>query len=270
MKLTEKGRERLLRILGALSLLLIAITGVAFIASSVWINAQGGSPYTYESIGHAFRTVSPLVWVTLALVAVTGILSLLLPIEEGKLRPMRDSLARLQRVRRERDASAIDSHDAALIERDLRTSHILVYTLTALLTVGVTVTLIYTLDLSNYTDEYNASVARAAVLAALSLLPSIILAVVLSFRLTDSADRELAILSKMPKIGVSGGACQEKNGISHAFSSLFADGSRSLLITRCVLVAVSLVFITLGIFNGGMRDVLEKAVKICTECIGLG
>ena len=25
-----------------------------------------------------------------------------------------------------------------------------------------------------------------------------------------------------------------------------------------------------GVLNGGMRDVLVKAVNICTECIGLG
>ena len=34
------------------------------------------------------------------------------------------------------------------------------------------------------------------------------------------------------------------------------------------LAAVALVI--LGILNGGLRDVLAKAVKICTECIGLG
>jgi hypothetical protein len=31
-----------------------------------------------------------------------------------------------------------------------------------------------------------------------------------------------------------------------------------------------LLFIVLGIVNGGMADVLNKAIKICTECIGLG
>ena len=28
--------------------------------------------------------------------------------------------------------------------------------------------------------------------------------------------------------------------------------------------------IVLGVLNGGARDVLAKAVKICSECIGLG
>jgi len=36
------------------------------------------------------------------------------------------------------------------------------------------------------------------------------------------------------------------------------------------VLTVALTFVVVGIFNGGMGDVLAKAVKICTECIGLG
>ena len=36
------------------------------------------------------------------------------------------------------------------------------------------------------------------------------------------------------------------------------------------VLGFALVLIILGIFNGGMQDVVEKAIKICTECIGLG
>ncbi len=41
-------------------------------------------------------------------------------------------------------------------------------------------------------------------------------------------------------------------------------------IVRGVVLALALVFIGLGIWNGGMQDVLYKAINICTECIGLG
>ena len=39
---------------------------------------------------------------------------------------------------------------------------------------------------------------------------------------------------------------------------------------RIALYAVAAALIVLGINNGGMRDVLIKAINICTECIGLG
>ena len=41
-------------------------------------------------------------------------------------------------------------------------------------------------------------------------------------------------------------------------------------IVRISLLLTGLVLIVLGILNGGLRDVLIKAVNICTECIGLG
>ena len=39
---------------------------------------------------------------------------------------------------------------------------------------------------------------------------------------------------------------------------------------RLALAVLALTFIILGVMNGGARDVLVKAINICTECIGLG
>ena len=39
---------------------------------------------------------------------------------------------------------------------------------------------------------------------------------------------------------------------------------------RAALYAAAVVLIVLGVMNGGLRDVLVKAINICTECIGLG
>ena len=41
-------------------------------------------------------------------------------------------------------------------------------------------------------------------------------------------------------------------------------------IARGVLIGVSVVLIVVGIFDGSAEDVLQKAINICTECIGLG
>ena len=41
-------------------------------------------------------------------------------------------------------------------------------------------------------------------------------------------------------------------------------------VTRAVLLAAAAALIAAGIYNGGMFDVLVKAINICTECIGLG
>lgn len=39
---------------------------------------------------------------------------------------------------------------------------------------------------------------------------------------------------------------------------------------RTVLLVAAVVLIVAGAFNGSARDVFGKAVKICTECVGLG
>ena len=39
---------------------------------------------------------------------------------------------------------------------------------------------------------------------------------------------------------------------------------------RGLFLGLALVLIVLGAANGGTRDVLVKAINICTECIGLG
>ena len=39
---------------------------------------------------------------------------------------------------------------------------------------------------------------------------------------------------------------------------------------RGAILAIAAALIVAGALNGGMRDVLVKAINICTECIGLG
>lgn len=49
-----------------------------------------------------------------------------------------------------------------------------------------------------------------------------------------------------------------------------AERRGSVQAVRWALYAVAAVFVALGVMNGGLRDVLVKAINICTECIGLG
>ena len=58
------------------------------------------------------------------------------------------------------------------------------------------------------------------------------------------------------------GVWREKEGINWE--------KRAINATRVVVFLIAILFIVLGVRNGGMRDVLQKAIRICTECIGLG
>ena len=48
------------------------------------------------------------------------------------------------------------------------------------------------------------------------------------------------------------------------------EPARNLNALRWVLLAVAVVFIIIGIRNGSMMAVVNKAIRICTECFGLG
>ena len=50
----------------------------------------------------------------------------------------------------------------------------------------------------------------------------------------------------------------------------FFEKRGALLAVRGAVFLLCVLFIVLGVLNNGMKDVLEKAIKICTECIGLG
>ncbi len=55
----------------------------------------------------------------------------------------------------------------------------------------------------------------------------------------------------------------------HPLTGQMPEGSR-LRNLRLAVLAAAVIFLAAGILNGGMRDVLIKAINVCSECIGLG
>ena len=49
-----------------------------------------------------------------------------------------------------------------------------------------------------------------------------------------------------------------------------ADAPGRAALPRAVIIAVAVILIVAGALNGSARDVLYKAITICTECVGLG
>ena len=45
---------------------------------------------------------------------------------------------------------------------------------------------------------------------------------------------------------------------------------RKTAIPQAVIIAIAVILIIAGVFNGSARDVFYKAITICTECVGLG
>ena len=100
--------------------------------------------------------------------------------------------------------------------------------------------------------------------AALIVLPPAVIGLVLCFICSLLVKKSILQETEVYKQIIAGG-----NKVSPAPAS---DTDKPVLLKtiRCVIFVAALVFIVVGIFNGSASDVLTKAIKICTECIGLG
>ena len=90
---------------------------------------------------------------------------------------------------------------------------------------------------------------------------ALVILVICAYLGESSMKREMAAAG--PAAETPGGSGTEAAGGAET------DGRKTALL-RGVVLAAAVVCILAGIYNGSMRDVLFKAINICTECIGLG
>ena len=91
-------------------------------------------------------------------------------------------------------------------------------------------------------------------------------------RETDAANAAIkaAKAAAAPAQAADAAAAQSAAKTPAPLNSISPETARRRILLRRVLMAAAVLFIVLGIFNGSMKDVLIKAIKICTECVGLG
>ena len=146
-----------------------------------------------------------------------------------------------------------DLPEAARAEENLRKK--IGYGTAAVVAVCAALSLVFLLNRDHFTS-WDLETVMGQMLA--HTLPWAIIAfasvIAASFLCRCSMEREIALLK-----GVSGDKAPE----------VTTKPSRVTYV-RIALYAVAAILIVLGINNGGMRDVLIKAINICTECIGLG
>ncbi len=70
--------------------------------------------------------------------------------------------------------------------------------------------------------------------------------------------------------GVPGSKPNRRRCTCKEHAEAAAARSASIRVVQAILLLISVVLIVLGVMNGGLYDVLVKAINICTECIGLG
>lgn len=237
-----------------------AVVAALFIVQVWRIFLTGGSaPFTVDGISEKWRQIAVPVYIWLAAV-VGGIAVWTAFPDEEKITACKDERVTLKKLRRRLPPSAEKSVNA----RTIVWLALLVITL-----VSAVVSLLYTLVYEPKAETgFFASHEEAERLV--RTLPWVVAAfgAGIAAVLFDANSRKKeiaqvkALIAENAKKGVKVPVRAEKQA---------ATSPKWLLPSiRAALAVAGVTLVIVGIVGGGMADVLEKAINICTQCIGLG
>ncbi len=260
--MSDKLKKRIHLIYGTVLSSLLILTGMLLMASCVSVYKLGDRPFTSENISSAFSKIAIPVWVTVGAVITGAVLQLLLPAVDSKPKALRDKKVILSCLQEKLDVKSCRQETIHAINKEQKLRAVLRAVAVILCVISALPAVLYSFNFNNFNENLNASVIAACawVLPCSFIIMGI--CVVLTYLENASFDRH---------IGHVRVALSESKGTSAVETSPHRR-SRAKIVTgiRIALAVITLVFIIVGIFNGGMADVLTKAVNICTECIGLG
>ncbi len=252
--MTQEKIKRIHQCYGWILAAMIAVVGVLFIWACLGIYNSGPRPYSVEAIFLGFRRISIPVYITLVGILGGIVLNILLPLQQKRSKAALREEALLARLVQQTGTTEVAKKEI-ILRRMLRSGTALLY---ALLMISPTV---YLLSPKNFTVEnLNGDIIRAVLVVLLPSLLGLGLCWLCQLLLNASMRREIAQRKQLLAQG-------KRVAISESGKS---SSPRTVWCIRGCLLALAIILIVLGIINGGMSDVLKKAIAICTECIGLG
>lgn len=272
MKLTEKQKNTVRLVTDVILSLSLVLTGILFIYSCCAIYKSGPSPFTRESIAAAFSKIAVAVYVTLGIVVVSAVINLVISAEQKKLVGERSAKILVKRLAERADLSGADAELVEAVQKERRLRKIFSWVRFGTNLTCLAVSFVYIVNPANFPGiDANTEILYGLLIYLAFLSPAIIFEAVRVIILDFSYNREAAILKTLPKKAQadtdSAHSCSKFSGLS----SFLAKNEKDLTFgIRIALTVCAVVFIVMGIVGGGMVDVLNKAIKICTECIGLG
>ena len=262
--MSEKSKKLIYLIYGILQSMLLLICGSCLIAACLDIYDGGGGTFSREAVTAQFDRILLPVILCLGGVIVGCVLTLILPREPKKVKGgmMPSDAIRRMSVRVDWENCPTDLIAAQKKERVFR---LVLRIMAGAVCVAVAIpSVLYLLNLSHFDDIGNGLTedivdAMRLVLPAAAVGLSAWIVVTLACHFSEK--RELAVV----KDALKAAPVKEKVSLGTKESRPYG-----VWIVRGSVLLVAVVLIVLGIVNGGMEDVLQKAIRICTECIGLG
>ena len=253
----NKIAKRVHLIYGCIASVLIIALGIMLMISCWSIYQSGAHPYTRASVGEKLLEMDILITVTAGAIVGGFLLQLLLPVKKEKPKAVRD-----ERILMEKMAKKVGSSDTPAVRRE-KNLRLIFIAGTSLIFSGLMIyPAVYLLNRANFSGIDPTSEIKAAALIALPpALIGLVLCYICAVLVSGSYKRQTAAYKQILAANAGQGS---------AASSQTEPRNFPLNVIRYAGLALALVLIVVGIFNGSAEDVLTKAIKICTECIGLG
>ena len=231
----------------------LVVAGVCLMVECVGIYNAGDRPFTPEAVATAFSGIALPVYICLALVAGGFLLDGFWGMEQKKNAPEKQYAAILKKLHSKAQVQTAP----VVAEQNKRKLH-KVITL-VLLAAGSVVFFAFGISAANFTME---NISGSMVKAMYWLLPCMAVpfgyAVFTAYYCRKSMQREIAHV----KQAIAEGA--------PAPAETAPSKTCCLGYIRWAILGISVAILIYGFCAGGTKDVLTKAVNLCTECIGLG
>lgn len=256
------ANPKLKRIFAIATTVGVILTGILFIICCAHLYFTGGDePYSRERVGeYLMITLAPSA-ITILLV-IGGFITSAIAGKSKDETTKRTKVELLESFSKRYDLNSFEGETKKEILKLRSNRNIFKYVAYSFSAAVFLVILVYVCFFAKFTTEsINADIISA-----------------LAFALPMSA---LALGIHVPRLYVAESSAQKELDLMRAYIKehgikmigIQAEAKKKvdpLLIIKCVLLIASIVLIILGIINGGIGDVFGKAVRICTECIGLG
>lgn len=241
------------RIYGILLSAALVVAGVCLMAACLGIYNSGDRPFTREAVAAAFAGICAPVYICLALVAGGFLLDGFWGMEKKKTAPEKQYGAILQKLH-----AKADVHSAPVVAQQKKRQLYKGIAL-GLLAVGSVVFIVFGIRAANFTME---DISGSMVTAMWWLLGCLAIPFGFSLYTAYYCRKSIRLEIDLVKQAIAEGAAPAD---PVAPKKAFPMGA-----VRWALLILAVGIFVYGFFAGGTKDVLTKAVNICTECVGLG
>ena len=253
--MNEKKLRLIHTVCGCLISAALIVAALCLIISAHTVYKSGDSPYTPESIGAEYAKIAVPLWIAIGAVIAGIFLNIALPMPKSKAKALKDPFIRLRIMQKKLPEGVI--HDGISRQRTLRRIYRTVCAI--LCTIAFIPAIITLCDYDSFTvDNLTPALLRVVTMLAIGAIISGVLLFILSIIERRSAEREI----EWTKIAIS---TSEKSK-----EKAPRNNENKIKIARLILVGAACALIVIGLTQDGFYDVLQKAIRICTECIGLG